>query len=150
MINSRFTVAVHLLALLAAGRQRFPGMPMTSEVAAESVNTNPVVVRRIMGTLRKAGLVSSHPGPNGGWFLEREPDRITLREVFRAVQEDQLFSMHHSKPNSQCVIGGYIQEALQVFFREAEAAMEEKLEGKTITDVLASVKACAHRQVETA
>jgi Rrf2 family protein len=103
-----------------------------------------------MGTLRKAGLVSSHPGPNGGWFLEREPDRITLREVFRAVQEDQLFSMHHSKPNSQCVIGGYIQEALQVFFREAEAAMEEKLEGKTITDVLASVKACAHRQVETA
>jgi Rrf2 family protein len=119
---------------------------MTSDIAAESVNTNPVVVRRIMGSLRNAGLVSSQPGPNGGWFLERSPETITLRDVFRAVQEEQIFSMHRSKPNSHCLIGGYIQEALQVYFREAEAALEERLEGKTIADVVAKVHACAGRQ----
>jgi Rrf2 family protein len=146
MINSRFTVAVHLLSLLAAGSKKFPGVPITSEVAAESVNTNPVVVRRIMGNLRKAGLVTSQPGPNGGWFLEREPESVTLREVYRAVQDEQLFSMHHSKPNSQCMVGGYIQEALQGYFHEAEAAMEAKLDQKTIADVLTKVRDCAHRQ----
>jgi Rrf2 family protein len=146
MINSRFTVAVHLLALLAAGSKKFPGVPVTSEVAAESVNTNPVVVRRIMGNLRKAGLVSSQPGPNGGWFLEHAPEDITLRGVYRAVQDEQLFSMHHSKPNSNCLVGACIQGALQDYFQEAEAAMEEKLGQKTIADVLEKVRAIAQRQ----
>ena len=145
MINSRFTVAVHLLALLAAGRRRFPGSPVTSDMASESVNTNPVVVRRILGDLRRNGIVSSQPGPNGGWFMERAPEEITLRDVYRAVEDDQLFSMHHSTPNAQCFIGCHIQEALRVYFREAEEAMEAKLAERTIADVVGAVVACAQR-----
>lgn len=142
MINSRFTVAVHLLALLSVGRKRFPG-PLTSEMAAESVNTNPVVIRRILGDLRKAGIVSSQPGPSGGWFLEREPDTITLSEVFRAVESEQLFAMHHRKPNPTCMVGGYIQDALHGIFADAEAAMQQKLGEKTVADVIETVRACA-------
>jgi Rrf2 family protein len=142
MINSRFTVAVHLLALLSVGRKRFSG-PLTSEMAAESVNTNPVVIRRILGDLRKAGIVSSQPGPSGGWFLEREPDQITLSDVYRAIETEQLFAMHHRKPNPSCLIGGYIQDALHGIYSEAEAAMQQKLGEKTLADVIQAVQAHA-------
>ncbi|HEX6507367.1 MAG TPA: Rrf2 family transcriptional regulator [Chloroflexota bacterium] len=139
MINSRFTVAVHLLALMSAGRERYAGMPITSEMASESVNTNPVVIRRILGLLRKAGLVSSQPGPAGGWLLERDPDQITLRDVYRAVKDESLFSMHHRPPSAQCHVGRNIQETLEGYFSAAECALAEKLGEHTIADVVDDV-----------
>lgn len=141
MINSRFAVAVHLLALMSFGKERMPGVALTSEMASESVNTNPVVVRRILGSLRNAGIVSSQPGPNGGWFLERDPEQITLRDVYRAVEDEELFAMHHRPPSSCCTVGRHIQSALDGFFREAEQAMEDRLGQKTVADVLGAVVA---------
>ena len=141
MINSRFTVAVHLLALMSAGRERCAGAALTSEIAAESVNTNPVVVRRILGLLRNAGLVSSHPGPTGGWLLMQEPQEITLRDVYRAVEEEALFSMHHRPPSSHCAVGRNIQDTLETYFGEAECAMQAKLAERTIADVVNDVMA---------
>jgi Rrf2 family protein len=143
MINSRFTVAVHLLTLLAIGREQCANTPLTSERAAESVNTNPVVVRRILGSLRAEGMVRSQPGPTGGWSLEREPSAISLCEVYRAVEDEPLFSMHHQQPNLECPVGRHIQDALRGFFSEAEAAMQSKLGERTVADVLAEVKAGA-------
>jgi len=63
MVNCRFTVAIHVLCLLAALHPK----PVTSEFIAGSVNTNPVVIRRILAALRRAGLVKSQPGVSGGW-----------------------------------------------------------------------------------
>jgi Rrf2 family protein len=146
MINSRMTVALHVLALLSVGREESPGVPMTSESAAESVNTNPVVIRRILGSLRKAGIVSSQTGPNGGWFLKREPGQITLCDVYRAVEEESLFSMHHRSPNPRCLVGGNIQAALDGFFREAERALEQRLGQRTVADVVAAVTATARER----
>jgi DNA-binding IscR family transcriptional regulator len=92
-------------------------------------------------------MVSSQPGPSGGWFLEREPERITLRDVYRAVEEEQLFSMHHRSPSSSCLVGRNIQEVLQTYFGEAEEAMKEKLGGKTIADVVGAVRDCSKTRV---
>lgn len=144
MINSRFTVAVHLLALMSAGPGRCSGAALTSESAAESVNTNPVVVRRILGLLRKAGLVSSHPGPTGGWTLVQEPQAITLRDVYRSVEDESLFSMHHRPPSSQCDVGRNIQVTLETYFGEAECAMQTKLAERTIADVVNDVMSRVH------
>jgi len=139
MINSRFTVAVHLLTLLSVARARDPEAPVTSEFAAESVSTNPVVVRRILGSMRMAGLVRSQPGPTGGWHLHREPDEISLRDVYRAVEDERLFSMHRQQPSADCPVGRNIQQALEGYFQEAEHAMEAKLGERTIADVAAEV-----------
>lgn len=139
MINSRFAVAVHVLTLLASGRERFPGVPLTSDVASESVNTNPVVIRRILGSLRKVGIVSSQPGPSGGWLLDREPALITLYQVYRAVEDDCLFAMHHRSPNPTCLVGGQIQGTLADVFAQAQSAMEAKLDEWTVADVVGSV-----------
>ena len=65
-ISSRFTMAVHILALLALEKNTL----CTSEWIAKSVNTNPVVVRRIIGKLKKAGLVNVRPGTGGAYLLK--------------------------------------------------------------------------------
>lgn len=137
--NSRFTVAVHLLAGLALFEKN--GASMTSDQAAQSVNTNPVVVRRIMGDLRKAGLVASQPGTHGGWRFVRPPRTITLRDVYLAVEDEALFAMHHRQPNSACPVGRSIQGVLARRFERAQAAMLDELSQTTIAEVLDEIMA---------
>ena len=139
MINSRFAVAVHLLTLMGMGCAHKPGRPLTSEMAAESVNTNPVVIRRILGLLRHAGLVSSQPGPSGGWFLKLSPEEITLHDIYRAVEDERLFSLHHRRPNDSCLVGHNICDTLDEVFAEAESAMEDKLAERSVADVIAAI-----------
>ena len=86
-MNSRFTMAVHLLGMLTWAQRSGKG-PLTSECAAQSINTSPVVIRRLVGMLHAQGMVESKKGPNGGIQLAREPDKITLREVYEAVSDD--------------------------------------------------------------
>ena len=73
MLNSKLTVGIHILTLLASS----PGEAQTSEYIAGSVNTNPVVIRRLLGLLREAGIVESQGGHGGGWRLQRPAERIT-------------------------------------------------------------------------
>jgi Rrf2 family protein len=134
--STRFTVALHILTLLAST----PGEELTSEYIAGSVNTNPVVVRRLLGTLRKVGIVSSRPGNGGGWELAKNPAKLTLRDVRRAVHEGSPFSMHNRPPNPQCPIGKNIQEALGPVYGQAERVMEEDLSQTTILSLLHSVQ----------
>ncbi|HYR06743.1 MAG TPA: Rrf2 family transcriptional regulator [Longimicrobium sp.] len=135
-ISSRVAVAVHVLAYLAWRRDE----PVTSERMAGSVNTNAVVVRRIMGSLRNAGLVSVQPGVGGGAQLAREPEDITLLEVYRAVEEkEELFALH-SEPCRHCDIGSNIRQVLQGVFCEAHQAMQGVLGQVTIADVFRQVQ----------
>jgi DNA-binding IscR family transcriptional regulator len=76
-MNSRFAVATHILTLLEQSR----GEPVTSEYIAGSVNTNPSLVRRLLGVLAKAGLTTSQMGTGGGALLARPASRITLGAV---------------------------------------------------------------------
>ena len=140
MISSRVAVAVHVLAYLAWRRNEVA----TSERIAASVNTNPVVVRRIVGALRNAGMVSVQPGVGGGALLAREPGDITLLDVYRAVEDgEELFSLHPQQPRRDCNVGGNIQAVLQGVFCRARMAMEEVLEGVTVADVGVEVMARA-------
>ncbi len=142
--NSRFAVAIHILTLLAYKH----GETLTSGYIAGSVTTNPVVIRRILGDLRRADLVVSHPGNGGGWRLTRLPQLITLFDAWTAVKEGTLFTMHHQRPNPECRIGGFIQQALTGFFTEAEAALEAQLVSTTLSDVLARVRAISWPTVD--
>ena len=137
--NSRFAFANHILTLLACAEHE----PITSAFIASSVNTNPVVIRRLLGCLREAGLVTSQPGTGGGWRLLRAPAAISLREVYRAVDDEPLFALHHRAPNSDCPVGRSIQQALTGVFREAEFALERKLADLTIADVVRGVELAA-------
>jgi Rrf2 family protein len=135
-ISTRFTVSLHILTLLAST----PGEALTSEYIAGSVNTNPVVVRRLLGMLRKVGIVSSQPGNGGGWELAKNPSELTLRDVRRAVNEGSPFSMHNQPPNPKCPVGKNIQQALGPVYDRAERVMEDELSHTNIQSLLQSVQ----------
>lgn len=136
MISSRFSVAVHILSLLAVN----PTSHNTSEWIASSVNTNPVIIRRVLGKLKKAGLVKVRAG-SGGAYLVKELQNITLFDIYQAVEvvpEKSLFHLHE-QPNPQCPIGANIQGVLQVVFLRAQCALEEVLTKVTMEELVAGL-----------
>jgi Rrf2 family protein len=135
--NTRFAVAVHVLTLLARGQEG--EQPVTSEYIAGSVNTNPVVIRRVLASLRAAHLVASQAGNGGGWRLTRAPAAVTLRDVYCAVEDEPVFALHHRPPNSNCPVGRHIQHALNRHFAAATRALEDELARTTVADVLREV-----------
>jgi Rrf2 family protein len=139
--SSRFIVAVHILTLLEQSR----GEPVTSEYIAGSVNTNPAVIRRLLSRLARAGLVCSRLGSGGGARLSRTASGITLLEVYRAVEEGQMFAMHYASPNPNCPVGRQIQGVVEQSTRAAQRALEGELARRTIADVLHEVGARERR-----
>jgi Rrf2 family protein len=135
MVNCRYTVAIHVLCLLAALHPK----PLTSEFIAGSVNTNAVVIRRILAVLRRAGLVKSQPGVSGGWELLAKPEDITLGGLYQIVRPGTVFAMHSQQPNVLCPVGRNIQRGLGAHYQKAQAAMEAELDRTTIADVLKDV-----------
>jgi Rrf2 family protein len=133
-------MAVHVLAVLAYKE----GDRVTSAFLAGSVNTNPVIVRRLLLSLQRARLVETCKGAGSGSRLSRSPARINLAQVYRAVEEAEPFAAPARKPNDACPVGHCIRKALDRIFGSAQKAMERDLEKTNLADVLNEVKAsCA-------
>lgn len=146
MQNSQFAVAVHALDYLGWFGMERGGELIPSEEVAASINTNPVVVRRLLGALRKAGLVESQPGPGGGWRLVGTPAEINLRGVYRALATDPLFAPPHREPSAVCPVGRHVQKVVGRIVCEAETAMEERLMQVSLADVMEAVAERAGRR----
>ncbi|MDP9366011.1 MAG: Rrf2 family transcriptional regulator [Chloroflexota bacterium] len=136
MTSSRFAVAVHLTALAMLAGAKAADERLTSGCMAASVGTNPVVVRRILGALREAGLVASQPGPGGGWRPTREPSRVSLLDIYRAVAAGPALALPPEHDSPPCPVGRTMRRALGGVFRDAEAALEARLAAVTMADVL--------------
>lgn len=135
--NSQFAVAVHVLALIA----KYGDGNVKSENIAESVNTNAVVIRRLLCSLQQSGLVISQTGASGGTRLARVPEKINLFEVYRAVLPDnEVFALHRQQPNQNCLIGKNIQSVLEQLQYEVDEAIEEKLSRYSLADVIKAVE----------
>ncbi|USK92893.1 Rrf2 family transcriptional regulator [Rossellomorea marisflavi] len=129
MINTRLSVAIHIMSLVAMDPKQ------SSDQIAQSVTTNPVVIRRLSGDLKKAGLLTSQAGVPG-FNLTRDPQDITLLDIYKAVNmEKELFSIH-DKPNPKCPVGKRIQGTLDETFRSVQAAMENELNEQTLKDIM--------------
>jgi Rrf2 family protein len=138
-------MAVHVLAVLAYRE----GDRVTSALLAGSVNTNPVIVRRLLLALQRAKLVETCKGAGAGSRLSRSPGRINLAEVYRAVEAVEAFATPSRKPNAACPVGNCIRETLQKVFASAQGALEKDLEKTTLASVIGAVKAsgnCAQKK----
>jgi Rrf2 family protein len=138
--NSRLAVATHLLTVLAyADRKPSPCGPVSSETLAHSVNTNPIVVRKLLGSLREAGLVICHAGRHGGATLARPPEKITLFDVWRAVDEPNVFGFSRHPPDARCPVGSCVNALLADVFEGVETSLGDELRKTRISDLLADV-----------
>jgi Rrf2 family protein len=133
--NSQFSMAVHILTLLAKGGDD----NMKSEYIAGSVNTNAVVIRRVLGQLSQAGLVSSQTGAFGGTRLTRPPSEISLCEIYKAVSCGEVFALHAKSPNQDCPIGKNIEAVLCNLQKEIDAAVGAKLGQYTLATIIEKV-----------
>ena len=137
-ISSRFAVGIHILALIDLNKET----ASSSEFIAGSVNTNAAVIRKIMGMLKKAGLIDVQPGVAGA-KLSRKLSEITLFDIYKAVnvvEENELFSVH-DQPHPECVVGKNIQSTIEPIFIAAQSAMEKVLQNLTLEDIVKDIEA---------
>ena len=133
-ISSRFTIAVHVLLCIETFQEK---QKVTSEFLAASVNVNPVVIRRLLQQLKKAGLVRVMRG-SGGAAIDKPIDKLTLLDVYHAVacvEEDTLFHFHEN-PNPLCPIGTNIHAILDVQLDKIQKTMEQEMQSVTIQDLI--------------
>ncbi len=130
--NSRLSLALHTLSHMAAEPDRM----RTSADIAEHAGTNPVVVRRVLGKLREAGLLTSEKGHAGGWKLARPAHEITLADIYLALDE-RLVSGNGGDPAPalQCSVESGLQARVSEVLHDIEANLVERLRETTITDV---------------
>lgn len=134
--SCRFAMALHVLAVLACK----DGDHVSSQLLAASVNTNPVIIRRLLLALQRARLVETRKGPGLGSRLSRAPARISLAEIFRAVDGEERFVMPARRPNTTCPVGQRIRPALQSVFDSARAALEQDLSRRTLAELVAGLR----------
>ena len=137
-ITSKFTAAVHILTCIDI----FDGqMRVTSDVLSGSTGVNAVIVRNVLGQLRKAGIVETRQG-SGGAHLAKALDEITLYDIYKAVDcvDDEGLFHFHENPNVECPVGRNIHKAMDGRLAAAQAALENELKSTTLAQVVADTR----------
>lgn len=138
--NSRFAMASHIMTAVALKGDEKSSEWVTSSYLADSLNTNAVVVRRILGDLQKAGLLETQTGRSGGAKLAKKASGISLYEIFVAVDEGELFAYNPNDPNKKCTLSCEMKAVLTPIFESAQGALTDNLKQVRLSDLVA--RAC--------
>ena len=125
--DSRLSGVLHCLLHMAE-----LGRPATSEWLAQAMQTNPVVIRRVMAGLRDAGFVASAKGHGGGWLLSCSLEAITLRDIHEALGAPELLAVGHREESPGCLVEQAVNAALEQAYRDAEALLLARLGSVTL------------------
>lgn len=130
--DSKLSSVLHVLLHLAHSDH-----PMTSEEMAGFLDTNPVLVRRVLAGLRERGYISSNRGHGGGWSITCDLARVTLRDVYDAVGAPPFFAMGNRSEKTDCLVEQVVNASLAQAFDEAEALLIRQLGHVTLADLSA-------------
>lgn len=134
--DSRLSGVLHVLLHMAEHED-----PMTSETLAKAMQTNPVVIRRVMAGLREAGYVRSEKGHGGGWTLACDLGAVTLRDIYQALGHPSLLAMGNRTESPGCLVEQAVNAALSDAFRDAEALLLARFETVTLAALSADFHA---------
>lgn len=112
----------------------------TSDQLARSVRTNPVVIRRLLGELRRAGLVESRRGANAGWRLLKASVEITLCDINSAVGAKSAFALHRNEPSDRCPVARGIRPVLLPIYARVDEVVRAQLARTTLDDILRAIE----------
>lgn len=133
-ISSRFTIAVHIFACIDTfGNDQ----KITSDFLSTSINVNPVIIRKILSSLKKSHLLNVQRG-TGGTTIAKPLDQITLFDIYQSVEcveNGELFHFHEN-PNNNCLVGKNIHNILDNKLMRVQKAMEDELSSITLKDVI--------------
>ena len=135
MVNQQFTFAVHILAMLA-----YSGEILDSRTIAASVNTNPVVVRRLLLALRKAGLISTATGKHGGAMLAKPPRQVSLLDIFEAVQLRHFLAPNRRNAFRKCPVSCSMKGIMIEVSQGTDRAIRKHLGGVTLDQVVRKIR----------
>ncbi len=130
MNNTRFATSIHILTILA----KSPGEWLNSDWIAESININPVIVRKELGALQDRGWVVSRKGKEGGSMLHVPSDKITLADIYKAVKNANVLGKKNLNPNPKCPIGRDVNRELENLFTETDELLLAALQRRTLKD----------------
>lgn len=128
--STKFSDVLHILLHMASSEE-----PLTSEMLAQSAQTNPVVVRRIMAGLRNQGFVLSQKGHGGGWTLSCDIKKVTLHDVYKAIGSPTMIALGNRSESSQCLVEQAVIIATDDTFKKAENILLERFSDTTLADV---------------
>lgn len=136
--SSRMTIAVHILLAIAefADKEK-----TTSTFLAQSVNVHPVIIRNTLGKLKAAGIVHVRAG-EGGATLANDPQKITLLDIFEAVEKEEDLFHFHEHPNPQCPVGKNMHAILDQRLISIQNAMRKEMRAMTVQDLINDMKHC--------
>ena len=133
-ISSRFTIAVHIFACIDTfGKDQ----KITSDFLSTSINVNPVIIRKILSSLKKSHLLNVQRG-TGGTTIAKPLDQITLFDIYQSVEcveNGELFHFHEN-PNNNCPVGKNIHNILDNKLMRVQTVMEDELSSITLKDVI--------------
>ncbi len=129
--NSRLFLALHTLSHMAGD----PDRVRTSSAIAAHAGTNPVVVRRVLGKLRHAGMLVSEKGHSGGWRLAKEPEEISLADVYEALGERLVVGNDNEHDDVDCAVEHAVHQRLVDVLKTAEKNLVESLSKTRISEV---------------
>lgn len=137
-MTSKFTIAVHMITAIDYFKD---SEKVTSNFLAGSAGANPVIVRNVMGNLKKSGIIEISQGKSG-ISLAKGLDEITFYDVYQAVDcvDDEGLFHFHENPNIKCPVGRNIHLAMDEKLQRVQDTMENELRHITIADVAADVK----------
>ena len=138
MVNQKFSVSVHIMMALELHRD--DESLMNSEMLAKSLQTNPAVVRRIVAKLVEAKLVNSFKGKSGGVRINLPSDKINLKDIYLAVEEQPLVNTHQSPKNKHCKVSCCIQEIMNKVVTGLENHSMEYLEKIKLSSLTKNLK----------
>ncbi|HLM00513.1 MAG TPA: Rrf2 family transcriptional regulator, partial [Pyrinomonadaceae bacterium] len=127
---------VHTLALMA----NHTDSPLKSEFIACFVKTNPVVIRRLLPELAKADLVETQSGAHGGSRLKKQPEAISLWEIYQAVEMSAAFSVHQPLSEGECSVSRNIESVLINVQNRVDKAVWQTLRCITLAEILQLIK----------
>ena len=129
-MDTKFSVALHILIFISETDKI-----VSSELLANSVNTNSSHIRKIIALLKKGGLIESQQGKTGMALAKSRKD-ITLADVYQIVYPNKYLVNIHEGANKECPVGNNIEDLLQPVFNEAQDAFYNKLASKTLEQLI--------------
>ncbi len=135
MVNQQFATAVHVLTALAFNRKTL----LSSDTLALSVNTNPVVIRRLLSQLTKSALVTTTRGKAGGVQLSKEPQQITLKDIYLALSPADPMAPRDKSPHKDCPVSCSMHSIMTHISNGTQKATLKYLESQKLSDLIKKI-----------